>query len=438
MSGPVKASEIPFKRGSTAGPILEERKFTAVSEGRYRLEVIPAGVLFDVDRLRRSSHELHGELSVLLTNGHFPRAHTIGQGVLSSVDLNFSSAQARVTRAKLLRERAGDHDDATALDWIGCIEELSVKIIHAERDGGDAVPLADVPIQSTKGGDDSWEMPGGLTVLKRHPTVFFGKGAAGKSYVAMWVAGFIAQHDVNVLYLDWELTDDEHRRRLERLFSPMPRNLHYLNCRLPLRESMDRISRQIAKLGIGYAVCDSVAPAARAGGGRFQDTDLGQEYFGLIRQLGIGTLHVAHPPKHVEDDKDATIFGSAFFGYLARSIWFFQATEHNPAGEIQVGLYHHKLTTGQKRAPLAYRLAFDDARTRIEPTNLRANDELASKLPVVERMVQLLTRGPMTDKALAEALDVPKPTIRKTVRRHASKFVELDNKTVALATEERF
>ena len=413
-------------------PTITERRFRGRGENEYSLELLPAGITFHITRLRRSSHELWGELSVSVTNGHFPHAKTVG-GILSSADMNFSSANARLSRAKLLKERCGS--DGDLLDWFGFLEELSIKSIEAERHGEPAQVLADVP----KSADDvdSW-ICDGFPVLKRHPTVLFGPGAAGKSYLAMWIAGQLATQGIPVLYIDCELAGDDHRTRLERLFQPPPRGVHYLRCVQPLREQVDRVGRLLQQHQCGYAVFDSVGPASRGHGGRFQDADLGQEYFGLVRQFGVGSLHVAHPPKHVDEEKDATVFGSAFFGYLARSIWFVHATENNPANEIVLGLYHHKLTTGPKLAPLAYRLSFLAERTLIEQTELKEIDELAAKLPLLARIQQKLERGPLTIKVLAGELDVPQNSVRKVIMRHSSTFTKLDKLVALASSEERF
>lgn len=417
------------------GPLVAERVFRARGENEYSLELLPAGISLYVNRVRRSSHELWGELTVSLTNGHFPKARTVGSGVLSSADMNFSSITARNSRAKHLKERCGPEGDK--LDWTGFIEELSIKAIETERTGEAAIVLADFP-RPEGGDDDAWTFDG-FRLLKRHPTVLFGNGASGKSYYAMWLAGNLAKAGINVLYCDWELAGDDHRNRLERLFQPVPRNVHYVRCNHPLRDQVDRFQRLLKHHQCQFIVCDSVGPASRAPSGRYFDGDLGQEYFGLMRRFGIGSLHIAHPPKNTDDEKQATIIGSAFFGYLARSIWYIQAAENNPKGELAMGFYHHKLTTGAKTEPCAYKLIFEADRTYVKPTDLKANEELSAKLPLLERILQKLAPGSLTIKELSTFLDVPQNSIRKTITRHGSKFVKLDKNTVGLALrEERF
>ena len=430
-SGVPDASDIPFLSNA---PTLNTtiRSFRRRGEGEYSLEVPAAGITFFVTRLRRESHALHGELTVSVTREHFPNAHTIeDHTTIAAADMNLSTLGTRKSWAKEISQRCGP--EGNTCDWLLLLEEFCVKVIHAEREGEPSVILADFP----KNGDDndSWTVEG-FPLLRRHPTVLFGKGASGKSLFALWLAGALAIQGVAVAYFDWELAGDEHRTRLDSLFQPAPRNLHYVLCRAPLRERFDHIKAVIRQHQCRYAVFDSMGPASRAHGGRFQDGDLGQEYFGLIRQLPVGTLHVAHPPKHTADEKDSTIYGSAFFDYLARAVWFVKATENNKAGQITMGLYHQKQTTGKKLSPTAYRIIFTDTRTRVEPTDLKAIEELVAGLPLLERIKQKLeiAHGPLTIKVLATDLDIPQNTLRKTIARHLSMFTRLDRNTVALSS----
>ena len=68
---PIKAADIPFG-SAPPKPVLKERIFRERGEQRYSLEVMPAGIVFEVDRLRRHSQELWGELTVTV-NGTLQR-----------------------------------------------------------------------------------------------------------------------------------------------------------------------------------------------------------------------------------------------------------------------------------------------------------------------------------------------------------------------------
>ena len=119
-----------------------DRELKILGEQRYAFHVPKAGIIFELDRLRRSSHELWGELLVRV-NGKFPLAKTFDDGILQAGDLNLSSVQARSTRARLIGERAGD---TNSVDWYGLLEEFTQRVITAEREGEPSVGMTEVPL----------------------------------------------------------------------------------------------------------------------------------------------------------------------------------------------------------------------------------------------------------------------------------------------------
>lgn len=423
----VKAAKVAERveapaRGEDAGP---SRTFRVLGEQRYGLEIQPEGIVIEVDRLRRTSHELVGELIVRSTNGHFPEARTFGEGVLTAGDLNFSSVQARSTRAKLLAERAGDK----TFDWYGSLEEFVTTVIATERKGKPAVTLAEIePLEERS---ETW-MVLGWPVLQDLPQLLFGDSEAGKSLFAMYVAGALANDGVRVLYADWEFSEFEHRKRLGKLFRPMPRNLKYVRCEHPLKHEVDHLQSEIRKHDIQYLIADSVSFAVE---GSLQGDDGATAYFRYLRALKVGSLSIAHIPKHTEDGKEAQAFGSTFFRAGARSCWFIERAKENPAGELRVGLYHRKNNLGERAKPKGFKFVFRGDRVLLEPMDLETVDELAVNLPLIERIKKELAGGAVAIKALAEAVDAPVPTVRSTLSRHKSQFVRMGPKVGLKAPE---
>lgn len=403
-------------------PLVIERIFTDLGDQRYSLKLLPAGVTFMVERLRRDSKELHGELSVSV-NGHFPNARTIAGGILSIGDLNFSSVQARGTRAKLLQERS-----KSSIDWVGFLDEFVQGVIEAERRGKPAIILADEPdVPEDK---EAWDIEG-LPVLRDHPMVIFGKGSAGKSYLAMWLAGSLAErYGLRVLYSDWEFSIRDHRKRLGRLFAPMPKTLWYVRCDRPIKDEIERLTRLVHEHRIDYIVCDSIVFAlAEAAEG----SDQAGVYFRALRQLGIGSLNLAHVAKgEVEEE---TPFGSVFFENGARSVWYIHRATNAPQATVQFGLFHRKTNIGELLRPKGFEMKFTSERTAVARINLEDVDELAAKMPLLDRAKKALNAGAMTHKALGEALGVPVPALLKVIARHQSTFIHLGPK-IGLASSE--
>lgn len=404
---------------------MPPRNFQALGEQRYTLAIYPEGVVLELNRLRRSSHELNGEL-IVRVNGYFPNARTFADGILSVGDLNLSSVVARGTRAKLLSERSGDK----AADWHGFVEEFVTSVIAAERRGKPAEVLADAEVEDED--NESWTVEG-FPLLQNLPQIIFGDASSGKSYFAMWLAGVLAERDIPVLYADWEFSQSEHKKRLQRLFQPMPRNLRYLRCEHPLRQEADHLIDVVQKNKIQYIICDSIGFAVE---GPAEAQEGASGYFRHLRQLRIGSLNVAHIPKQYEDNREAQIFGSVFFKAGARSVWFIERAKENPQGEVRFGLYHRKNNVGSLLQPKGFKLVFRGERTLVEAIDLHDVEELAAGYPLLDRLKGLLVSAPLTLKAISEELNVSMPILKSTLARHRSQFVKVGNKVSVGASKE--
>lgn len=418
----LSAADIPFRPGSH--DLIKTKQFTTKGEGRYTLAIEPAGIVFEVDRLRRHSHELVGELSVSV-NGSFPSAKTV-EGFLTVGDLNFSSVQARSTRSKLLIERCGD---SSLVDWYGLLEEFILKVVQSERDGRPLSVLADVEERDEK--VQVW-MVDHWPVLADLPMVLFGDSDSGKSYYAMYVAGSLAQQGHSILYCDWEFSENEHRVRFGRLFQPMPKNLYYIRCDRPLVHETDRIVRLIREHKCNYVICDSIGFAVD---GPAESQEGAAAYFRAIRQLGVGSLNIAHTPKRTEEGQDAQIFGSTFFRAGARSVWFIDATRQTGENWLKIALHHRKSNVGNRLKPQGYQFTFERAVTHVQQIDPELTDELAAGLPLVDRIKRMLRTGPMMPKDIADDLNASPGAVRGTISRHASQFIKV-GKRVALRGED--
>lgn len=417
----VRASDIPFGSDSRTLPDVEDRIFRERGDQRYSLELEPLGIAFEVDRLRREHHALHGELAVTVRPGALPHALTMvedGAHYLTIGDLNFSAPRSITERANILKDRSR----MDSLDWFGFLQEFVFRVTAAERKGKPASVLAEVP-DDAEDQPDAWDIHG-LPVLTDLPMVIFGEGGSGKSYLAMYIAGKLAERGVNVLYADWEFSRRDHRKRFARLFTPMPKGVFYINCDRPLIDEIDRIQRLIAHHRIGYVIFDSMVFALN---GPADDERAGQ-YFRAARQTGLGGLHLAHTTKSNEDDADKKVYGSVFFSNGARSIWFCSKAKNPARGEHDIGLYHRKSNIGELLKPKGFKLAFRGTRTLVETIAVEDSEELSVSLPVLDRTIKLLRTGAMTMKGIADELNVPIGSIKSVFTRHKSKFVKTGNK----------
>jgi hypothetical protein len=388
------------------GPNESENQFEAVAEDHFRLTLPQFGIVLDIDRLRREHNELIGELQVKCS---LPGVRTY-DGVLSVADFNLSGARARTDRAKLLAERAG----AKELDWHGFLEELCQRVLSAERAGQPAIDLRTL---ERPGADDTIRIER-LSLPRRHPAILFGDGGACKSYLALYLAGRLAEQGFNVALLDWELAGEDHRDRLERLFGPVMPKIQYARCERPLVYEADRLSRIVRDRHIDYAVFDSVAFACD---GPPESAETAGKYFRACRQIGIGGLHIAHVTKGEAGDQKP--FGSVFFHNGARSTWYVKLAEESPNGEIlELGIFARKSNLGRLPQPTGYRIQFSEERTIFSSSEPADTPDLAAKMTIRQRMTHLLRQGSMTIQEIAEALDADPESVRRSAVRNKTVF----------------
>lgn len=381
----------------------------------YRFTIPAYGIRFDLTRVRRDHQETVGLLTVRVS---FRGARTVADNILSSADFNCSGQRSRSERAKFLLERSRSQD---TIDWIGLLEELCLRVLDAEELGEPEQVLQQVPLSD----DSDAELDaGGLPVLRRHPTIWFGDGGCGKSYLALYAAVDLAQRGEQVLYCDWEFAGEDHRRRLHRLAGPVPAvpSLLYRRCDRPLVRDIARLKEIVHARRITFLVCDSLGFAAD---GAPEAAEAATGYFRALRELGpLGSLHLAHISKAEQGDQKP--FGSVFWANGARATWYLKRTDAEPTGDgLTVGLFHRKSNVGRLRAPFGMEIRFAGTETQIRPGDVTVHDELAVKLPMWQRMQEELRRGAQTPAELADALDASSETVTRTARRYDRLFTRV-------------
>jgi len=380
------------------------QEFTREGEDAYRLDYPTLGVSFAVAHLHRHHDDLKCELTVDTT---LPQARTVN-GTLLWTATNLSAARTRAGLAKGLAARSGE----PKWDWLSALEILSVRVARAEAEGSSEIkPLADYDLPTD---DLAWTISG-LPILRSHPTILFGDGASGKSYLALWIAGTIAR-DVPVLYADFEFEAEAHRDRLQRLFGTgMPRDLHYVRCSQPIVNEVGRLQKHILEHGIGFIVVDSIAFALN---GPPESAEIAAAFFRSLRTLNVGSLSLAHTTKSLEQS-DQKPFGSTFFSNGARSVWHVKRNDDEGTGSstVELALSHRKSNTGQRLSTRGIKLGFAGASTTVEPFDLAGSADLATALPIWQRVKSLVAHTPMTIPQLASELEARPDSIARIVRR---------------------
>jgi hypothetical protein len=384
------------------------RDFEVIEPGVcYRLTVPGADVVLEVDRLTWRYQELSGEL---LVRCDLKGTDAI-DGVLSVATFNVSSARARAERAGQLKRqsRAGD------VPWEALLEELCQRVLTAERTGEPAVALADVPVDTdTNPLIDVF----GFKLPRRHPSIIFGDGGATKSLLALYLAGCLAKDGYRVAFFDWELDAADHRERYATLFGQvMPATVYYTRCSRPLVHEADRLKRIVRDQGIDFAVYDSIGFACAS---KPEDAEAALGYMRAVRSIGVGSLHIAHVNKSETGDRQP--FGSAFWHNSARATWFLKATDQTDTHTV--GVFNRKHNVAKwLQTPFGYEVQVDGERTAFRLVDIAAaSPELASRVPLAQRIKSMLKSGALTREAIAAEWPDERPeSLRRIINREIEK-----------------
>ncbi|MFH0899571.1 MAG: AAA family ATPase [Pseudomonadota bacterium] len=371
--------------------------------------------------LRESRAGLLGELSVETTtkmasgqNGH------ITWGLF-----NLAAVETRTRMAERLAEitHVGARDE-----WFGRLEYACYTTANLFRRGSAVVRVKDVAEVESVPYIIEHILPAGQT------SIIFGKGGGGKGWLSSAISvavatgnefcyGLIPTLKANVLYLDWESTQEEARRRFGWLargagITEIPDGIYYRNMTRPLEDEAKSVRADISRHNIGLVIVDSLVPACSDDP---TGADPARQVMDAMRSFSPATrLVIAHMTKAAAraDSGEASVFGSVFFENLGRSVWELRCSDASQAS-MDLALFHRKVNLGAKQPPAGWRLLWSDTcRTaKLVPIEVGDSPDLAAHASLAWRIRSALRRGKMTTSDLAEECQSQKATVRAECNR---------------------
>ena len=388
------------------------------SAGLYTLTWEEFGVKATVERIKSDGRGTRGEVNIFYrdNNGYSP--------ILPRYTLTLETGSARIAAAKICKEATSD------IGWNNIITELCTLVLDKYREGE--------PVEELW--DDDAKPPEFLLhpiIPLNQPSIIFGDGGVGKSYLTLLFAicvslpwkenklGLLSpEKPIRVLLLDWETNSNTVKWRLKCLrtglgLPSIP--LLYRRCFQSLPEDIVEIQRLVKDNDIGCIIIDSIGAAC---GGDLNAPDVASKFIQRhVRQLGVTSISIGHTSK--DQQREKTVFGSAFWRNAARSVW--EARKNQEVGEdvLDIGLYHRKANESKLHHPLGFKILFGEQETNIERTDLRAVPSLSKGLALATQIENILAHGIRDLKELSEELDTTEGTIKTTLYRNKERFIHL-------------
>lgn len=396
------------------------------------------GVDATVSRVREHSD---GRLTAEI---RFRDVSRIPHHVLCTEHLNLLASQSK---SRLANDLEGLHP---IMMWRQLLDELCTHTIEYHRQGEPIQELSTItePIKP--------EYLLHPFLPKGKPTVIYGLGGAGKSYLSLlmgiavllpWkenrLGWTLTDDSVKILYLDFETDYHDLQWRLHCLKRGLKLPdvfMQYRRCYSTLANDIESINQIVAENDIGLVIVDSAAAAC---GGDLFAPDQPIRMFNALRQLNVTSLVIAHTAKGTGangNQNGSTPYGSVFFTNYARSVWEIKKVQDAGEDIINVGLYHRKVNQGRLFSAQGYSIRFGEDSTSVVRQELAEVVDLATSLSGPERVKAALRHGKMTTSALVERLELPEGTVKSALSRLSRKEVvfKLPSNEWALTANDNF
>ena len=266
-----------------------------------------------------------------------------------------------------------------------------------------------------------------------YPTLLYGDGGQGKSYIALYLACcvaigryFLDKHvqEGNVLFVDFELDEAEQARRAYKVsrglgLATPPEGLLYYS---PLSQDkkagdlnsiIDSLVSFIKDHDIVLTIVDSFGAAVSG------DPESARDVTTLYRKLRpLGTVLILDhqsKPKAGEKYRDKTAFGSVYKQNMSRNIWQLQRMIDSgiQENEIKLALHHNKSNFGPLRESTFLKATFGESFTLEQiKADIYFTEALTTKDHI---LISFTEHGPCTAENVSEVTGIPLGTVKNNV-----------------------
>jgi len=406
-------------------PIPTQPPTQSLVGGIYKYEWASEGVSITLERLREDSRR---------TVTADIRITGVPEGHIHMTRLNLLATRSRNEVARHCTSRC-----QRGRDWDAIIEQLCVITLDHFRTGepivnlGEQEPPAE-PVYRLR-----------PFVVEHEPTIIYGEGGIGKSYLAGWFAAMVDQNcntDLcvpmagKVLYLDFETSVDIAARRFQALtkgfgFSGTS-NVIYRFCHQSLASDISEIQRIVAEHDVELVIIDSAGPAC---GGDPESAASAINYFTALRSLRKASITIAHRSKN----GSVGPFGSVYWVNYPRMAYELKKSQDEESDEMHVALIHRKVNDGRLQRPVSFCIEWHDSgAVTVRQEEMLAVPEFVTELSIADQCaVALREHGPQTVKELAEITGLNARSIAVKISAMRGRFARVGNNQWAIMHSDR-
>jgi hypothetical protein len=393
-------------------------------DGIYKLTWPELHVDIMVDRIKADTdHQVKAEINATSSRPNSP-------GHLRGGRLILTSPSSKKSMVKSLEERESE------VDWDTIIEQLCTSVLHHYRSGSPAVEITgDADVKAS----NRWLIEPLLQL--GHPTLIYGQGSAGKSWFAQYMsvladcgmsASKLLVEPARVLYLDWETTQAEIGVRVAMLRKGLglqsQSHIWYREMMAGLYNDVEAIRHLVMEKNIELIILDSLGSACM---GEPESAEIVLRMFQSLRSLRCTSLCIDHT------NKEGHLFGSVYKFNSGRQIFEIKKAQTEGEDSLEFALFHRKANNSKLVKPMGWQLRFADDSVTLTRKDVK-DTGLESELRIADRIQNLLQRGAMAPKDLAEELEREPSHIRKELSEWTAKgrFIRLSDGRYAVRARE--